>query len=115
MISATLLGAVMLVVPLVILAWLFLRRRRAVYLFSVVLILVGTGYLMATGATEEIGKLVLGGDKDVTAPAETAPATQASPAAPATETAPTVPATETAPTAPATETAPATPAPATGN
>ena len=109
MISATILGAVMLVVPLVILAWLFLRRRRAVYLFSVVLILVGTGYLMATGATEEIGKLVLGGDKVVTAPAETAPATPAPQASPA------APATETAPTAPATETAPATPAPATGN
>ena len=71
MIPATLLGAVVLAVPLLILAWLFLRRQRAVYLFAVALILVGTGYLMATGATSDIGNMVLG---DGAAPVATTPA-----------------------------------------
>ena len=48
-------GAVILGLPLVILAWAFLwRRNRPIFWFALVLIAVSLGYLMATGATDDI-------------------------------------------------------------
>jgi drug/metabolite transporter (DMT)-like permease len=59
MIPAKLAGAVILGVPLVVLAWVLLRRRpRPVFWFAVALILVGLGYLMATGATDDIARSI---------------------------------------------------------
>ncbi|MEZ5854010.1 MAG: hypothetical protein R3D67_04415 [Hyphomicrobiaceae bacterium] len=53
-------GAVILGFPLLILAYLFLwRRNRPVFLFAFALILVATGYLMATGATDDIARWLI--------------------------------------------------------
>ena len=48
-------GAVIVAVPLLIAAWALLwRRNRPVFFFAAVLIAVTLGYLMATGATDDI-------------------------------------------------------------
>lgn len=60
MIPATLVGGLVLGIPLLIVSWWFLRRNRAVYLFAVALILVGLGYLAATGALQDIGNIFVG-------------------------------------------------------
>ena len=53
--SPKLAGALILGFPLVALAWLVLRQRaRPVFWFAVALIIVAVGYLMATGATDDI-------------------------------------------------------------
>jgi hypothetical protein len=52
-------GAVILGVPLILLAWVGLRRQpRLVFWFALALILVGLGYLMATGATDDIARSI---------------------------------------------------------
>ena len=57
MIPAKLAGALVLGVPLIVLAWAALwRRQRPVFWFALALILVGLGYLMATGATDDIAR-----------------------------------------------------------
>lgn len=62
MISAKLAGAVIFGVPLILVAWVLLRRQtRAVFWFAVALILVGLGYLAATGATDDIARSILPG------------------------------------------------------
>lgn len=60
MIPAKIAGALILAIPSLLIAWLFLRRQRPVFLLASALVLVGTGYLMATGATDDIANLVLG-------------------------------------------------------
>ena len=60
MIPATLAGAIILGVPLVVLAWALLwRRLRPVFWFTLAAILVGLGYLMATGAADDIARSAL--------------------------------------------------------
>jgi dipeptide/tripeptide permease len=60
MIPAKIAGAVILGVPLVVLAWASLRRQpRPIFWFALALILVGLGYLMATGATEDIARSIV--------------------------------------------------------
>ena len=60
MIPAKLAGAVIVGVPLIVLAWAALwRRQRPVFWFALALILVGLGYLMATGATDDIARSVV--------------------------------------------------------
>jgi hypothetical protein len=55
MIPAKLAGALILGVPLILIARMLLRRQpRAIFLFAVALILVGLGYLAATGDTDDI-------------------------------------------------------------
>ena len=50
--SASMAGAAILAVPLLLIAWALLwRTLRPVFWFAAALILVGTGYLFATGAT----------------------------------------------------------------
>lgn len=57
MIPAKLAGVVILGIPLIVLAWVALRRQpRPVVRFAVALVLVGLGYLMATGATDDIAR-----------------------------------------------------------
>lgn len=65
MIPANIAGALALGIPLLLVAWIALRRHRAVFLFSVALIVVGLGYLSATGATTDIGRTVLGFARDL--------------------------------------------------
>ncbi len=60
MIPAKIAGALILAIPLLLIAWIALRRHRPVQLFATAMILVGVGYLMATGATDDIAHLVLG-------------------------------------------------------
>jgi len=62
MIPAKLAGAIILGVPLVVLAWAALRRQpRPLLLFALALIFVGLGYLMATGATDDIARSIIPG------------------------------------------------------
>jgi len=61
-ISAKIAGAIILGVPLIVLAWaVFWRRQRAVFWFALVLIVIGLGYLMSTGATDDIARYVAPG------------------------------------------------------
>lgn len=58
--SPKLLGAFILGVPLIVLAWAVLRRHsRPVFWFALALIIVGVGYLMTTGATEDIANRLI--------------------------------------------------------
>ncbi len=60
MLSPKLAGALIVFLPLIILAYLFLwRRTRPVFWFAFALILVATGYLMATGATDDIARWLI--------------------------------------------------------
>lgn len=61
MITPKIAGAVILGVPLILIAWVFLRRQRPVLWFAIAAILVGLGYLMATGATDDIARRVAPG------------------------------------------------------
>ena len=61
MISPTVIGALVLGVPALFIAYVaFLWRRRPIFWFVVALVLVGLGYLGSTGALREIGALVVG-------------------------------------------------------
>jgi hypothetical protein len=56
MTRASLIGALMLVLPALAAAWLMLwQRYRQVFWLATALILVGVGYLVATGAADDIG------------------------------------------------------------
>jgi hypothetical protein len=60
MIPPKIAGAVILGVPLIVLAWAGLRRQpHPVFWFAVALVLVGLGYLMATGATDDIARSIM--------------------------------------------------------
>ena len=72
MIPAKIAGGLILAIPLLLIAWVALRRQRAVRMFAVALILVGTGYLMATGATDDIANFVLGAPEPAPASAPAA-------------------------------------------
>lgn len=62
MISAKIAGALMLALPAVMAAWAVLwRRQRPIFWFALALIVVGTGYLAATGATDDIARRVAPG------------------------------------------------------
>ncbi len=58
---ADLIGALVLGVPALIIAYVaFFWRRRPIFWFVVALVLVGLGYLGSTGALREIGAFVVG-------------------------------------------------------
>jgi dipeptide/tripeptide permease len=58
--SAKVSGALIVSLPLVLAAYALLwRRLRSVFWFALALIAVGTGYLMATGATDDISRIWL--------------------------------------------------------
>ena len=59
MIAAKLAGAAIVALPLIGIAWSALRRQRAVFWFAVALIAVAVGYLMATGAADDIARGIL--------------------------------------------------------
>jgi hypothetical protein len=68
--NATLLGALILIVPAVAIAWAALwRRHRPVFWAALAMIAVGLGYLVATGAAHDIGMAVGGTPAASTAPA----------------------------------------------
>jgi hypothetical protein len=55
--TATLVGSLVLALSAVLVAWFVLwRRNRAVFWFAVALIIMGTGYLIVTGAANDIGR-----------------------------------------------------------
>lgn len=52
-------GALALGVPALLVAWWLLwRRMRPVFWFVAALVLVGLGYLVATGAADDIGRKI---------------------------------------------------------
>ena len=58
--TAKIAGAIILGVPLLVAAWAFLwRSNRAVFWFTLALIAVSLGYLMATGATDDIARRIV--------------------------------------------------------
>lgn len=83
MIPTSVVGAIVLGIPLLLIAWLALRRQGPVFLFAVVLILVGLGYLAMTGALDDIGGSALAAIGDLTSPSgggSPAPVTGGAPA-----------------------------------
>jgi hypothetical protein len=57
--TPTIAGVLALALPLLLLGLLFLRRNGLVFLFYVALSAVGIGYLVMTGAIDDIGTQVL--------------------------------------------------------
>ncbi len=58
--TPTVIGAFIICLPAIVIAiLLFWRRLRPVFWFTLALIVVGVGYLAATGATADIAHLVL--------------------------------------------------------
>ena len=54
---AYILGSIILALPALAVAWLFLWKRNApIFWFTAAMILVGIGYLTSTGATSDIGR-----------------------------------------------------------
>jgi hypothetical protein len=61
MISPTILGALIVAIPAVIVAYLALwRQYRPVFWFALALVAVGLGYLDFSGALDDIADFVLG-------------------------------------------------------
>lgn len=57
---ATLVGCLFIAAPTILLAWFLLRRRaRLLFYFAWAMVIVQLGYLVTTGAAEDIGKKVL--------------------------------------------------------
>lgn len=118
-------GLLVTAIPGFVLGYLMLSKQPAIFRMFIAMVLVGLGYLTATGAMEDIGSRVTGKRNDIVVPVEAAPATETPAAeapaaeAPAAET----PKAEAAPAAapadaPTTDAAapaaaPATPAPST--
>jgi dipeptide/tripeptide permease len=62
MIPAKIAGAVILGIPLILVAYAGLwRRQRPIFWFALALIVVGLGYLTATGATDDIARSIMPG------------------------------------------------------
>ena len=60
--SAAVVGALIIGVPLYVAAWALLRKQpRAIFLFAVVLLAVGMGYLAAVGATGDVARRLMPG------------------------------------------------------
>ncbi len=58
--TAKIAGAIILGVPLIVAAWALLwRGNRPVFWFALALIAVSLGYLMATGATDDIARRIV--------------------------------------------------------
>jgi len=67
--TAAIAGAIILDVPLIVLALVLLRKQpRAIQLFALALLVVGVGYLMAVGATGDIARMVLPSQFPASAP-----------------------------------------------
>ncbi|NOU05770.1 MAG: hypothetical protein HOO99_06260 [Hyphomicrobiaceae bacterium] len=54
-------GVAALMVPPIVVGAMLLRRQLKVFGFLVALVAVGTGYLVTTGAAQDIGRTILGG------------------------------------------------------
>lgn len=112
-----LVGVLALGVPLFAVGYLMLRRNRGVFRMYLAMLLIGLGYLTATGALTDIGRTLMGAEGEVMpveAPAHT-PAIEAPAATPPAAVPEAAPPAETPPadipaTPPASEPAPA-PAP----
>lgn len=110
-----LVGVLALGVPLLALGYLMLRRNRGVFRMYLAMILIGLGYLTATGALNDIGRTLMGSEGEVMPVQSPAPAPAAeSPAPPPTpEPAPAEPTPVEPPSPPAEAPPPASePAPA---
>jgi hypothetical protein len=58
MTPAALIGVAVIAIPLLIVFWLLFRKQRALWWFACALLVVGLGYLMATGAAHDIGQRI---------------------------------------------------------
>ncbi len=58
--TPTIAGALIIAVPAIIVAWAVLwRRAKPVFWMAFAAILIGTGYLATTGATDSVGNIVI--------------------------------------------------------
>ena len=53
---ATLIGLAAIALPLLIVFWFLFARQRAIWWFACASLVVGLGYLAATGAAHDIGQ-----------------------------------------------------------
>lgn len=78
-------GLVALGIPLFGVGYLMLRKNAGIFRMYLAMLLIGLGYLTATGAMNDIGRQVMGIDGMPAMPAAEAPASApAAPASPAT-------------------------------
>lgn len=79
--TPTIAGVLALALPLLLLGLLILRRNGSVFLFYVALCAVGIGYLVTTGAADDIGTQALNliGEATSEKAAEPAPPAPATP------------------------------------
>jgi hypothetical protein len=69
--QAAIAGAFILGVPLYVVAWVLLRKQpRMIFLFAIVLLAVGMGYLAAVGATGGVARKIMPGQFPASAPAK---------------------------------------------
>ena len=58
--TADIAGAVILGIPLYLVAWVLLRKQpRAIFLFALAMLAVGLGYLTAVGASGDIARRIM--------------------------------------------------------
>jgi hypothetical protein len=60
MTGESLLGALILAMPLLVAFWIMFRKRQLVFWSTVAMLVVGLGYLVATGAAADLGRLLIG-------------------------------------------------------
>ena len=53
---ATLTGVAAVATPLLVVFWFLFRRQRGIWWFACALLVVGLGYLVSTGAAQDIGQ-----------------------------------------------------------
>ncbi len=58
MTPAALVGVAAIAIPLLIIFWFLFRKQRAIWWFACALLVVGLGYLVATGAAHAIGQKI---------------------------------------------------------
>lgn len=78
-----LVGVLALGVPLFAVGYLMLRKNPGIFRMFAAMLLIGLGYLTATGALTDIGHKILGAEGEVMPAAAPAPATEAPAMAPA--------------------------------
>lgn len=78
-----LVGVLALGVPLMALGYFMLRRNRGVFRMYLAMILIGLGYLTATGALSDIGRTLMGSEGEVMPAESPAPAPAAETPSPA--------------------------------
>ena len=58
MTQAALIGVAAIAIPFLVVVWFLLRKQCALWWFACALLVVGLGYLTATGAADDVGRRI---------------------------------------------------------